>query len=132
MDVVDITILGSKKQIENKVAELGIAFDFSKVKIISPIKSEHYEDYVNTYYELRKKKNVTLGMAKDLMEDGSYFGTMMVYKGHADGMVSGAAHTTQHTILPALQFIKTKPIHLWFLRSFMCLEDRVSVLGIVQ
>jgi phosphate acetyltransferase len=60
MDVVDITILGSKKQIENKVAELGIAFDFSKVKIISPIKSEHYEDYVNTYYELRKKKNVTL------------------------------------------------------------------------
>jgi phosphate acetyltransferase len=48
-------------------------------------------------------------MAKDLMEDGSYFGTMMVYKGHADGMVSGAAHTTQHTILPALQFIKTKP-----------------------
>jgi phosphate acetyltransferase len=78
------------------------------VKIISPIKSEHYEDYVNTYYELRKKKNVTLGMAKDLMEDGSYFGTMMV-KGHADGMVSGAAHTTQHTILPALQFIKTKP-----------------------
>jgi phosphate acetyltransferase len=55
MDVVDITILGSKKQIENKVAELGIAFDFSS-KIISPIKSEHYEDYVNTYYELRKKK----------------------------------------------------------------------------
>jgi phosphate acetyltransferase len=54
-----------------------------------------------------RKKNVTLGMAKDLMEDGSYFGTM-VYKGHADGMVSGAAHTTQHTILPALQF-KTKP-----------------------
>jgi phosphate acetyltransferase len=44
------------------------------------------------------KKNVTLGMAKDLMEDGPYFGTMMVYKGHADGMVSGAAHTTQHTI----------------------------------
>jgi phosphate acetyltransferase len=66
-----------------------------------------------------RKKNVTLGMAKDLMEDGSYFGTMMVYKGHADGMVSGAAHTTQHTILPA-QFIKTNPIHLWFLRSFMC------------
>jgi phosphate acetyltransferase len=130
MDVVDITILGSKKQIENKVAELGIAFDFSKVKIISPIKSEYYEDYVNTYYELRKNKNVTLGMAKDLMEDGAYFGTMMVYKGHADGMVSGAAHTTQHTILPALQFIKTKP-HSSVVSSifFMCLEDRVSVFG---
>jgi phosphate acetyltransferase len=60
-------------------------------------------------------------MAKDL-EDGSYFGTMMVYKGHADGMVSGAAHTTQHTILPALQFIKQNPIHLWFLRSFYVLR----------
>jgi phosphate acetyltransferase len=130
MDVVDISIIGNKKQVENKVSELGIAFDFSKVKIINPIGSEHYEDYVNTYYELRKNKNVTIGMAKDLMEDVSYFGTMMVYKGHADGMVSGAAHTTQHTILPALQFIKTKPnssvVSSVF---FMCLEDRVSVFG---
>lgn len=130
MDVVDISIIGNKKQIETKVAELGIAFDFSKVKIINPIESEHYEDYVNTYYELRKAKNVTLGMAKDLMEDVSYFGTMMVYKGDADGMVSGAAHTTQHTILPALQFIKTKP-NTCIVSSifFMCLEDRVSVFG---
>ena len=130
MDVVDISIIGNKKQIENKVTELGIAFDFSKVKIINPIESDKYEDYVNTYYELRKAKNVTLGMAKDLMEDVSYFGTMMVYKGDADGMVSGAAHTTQHTILPALQFIKTKPnssvVSSIF---FMCLEDRVSVFG---
>ncbi|RKS14621.1 phosphate acetyltransferase [Flavobacterium sp. 120] len=130
MDVVDISIIGNKKQIENKVAELGLPFDFSKIKIINPIESEHYDDYVNTYYELRKAKNVTIGMAKDLMEDVSYFGTMMVYKGHADGMVSGAAHTTQHTILPALQFIKTKPnssvVSSIF---FMCLEDRVSVFG---
>jgi phosphate acetyltransferase len=60
-------------------------------------------------------------MAKDLMEDGSYFGTMMVYKGDADGrMVSGAAHTTQHTILPALQFIKTNQIHVSFLPYFLC------------
>jgi phosphate acetyltransferase len=130
MDVVDISIIGNKKQIEAKVAELGITFDFSKVKIINPIESVHYEDYVNTYYELRKKKNVTMAMAKDLMEDVSYFGTMMVYKGDADGMVSGAAHTTQHTILPALQFIKTKP-NTCIVSSifFMCLEDRVSVFG---
>jgi phosphate acetyltransferase len=130
MDVVDISIIGNKKQIESKVAELGLDFDFSKVPIINPIDSEHYDDYVNTYYELRKAKNVTLGMAKDLMEDVSYFGTMMVYKGHADGMVSGAAHTTQHTILPALQFIKTKP-NCSVVSSvfFMCLEDRVSVFG---
>lgn len=130
MDVVDISIIGDKKQIENKVAELGLTFDFSTVKIINPIESEFYEDYANTYYELRKAKNVSITMARDLMEDVSYFGTMMVYKGHADGMVSGAAHTTQHTILPALQFIKTKPnssvVSSVF---FMCLEDRVSVFG---
>ncbi|RTY88968.1 phosphate acetyltransferase [Flavobacterium sp. RSP49] len=130
MDVVDISIIGNKKEVENKVAELGLDFDFSKVKIINPIESDQYDDYVNTYFELRKAKNVTLGMAKDLMEDVSYFGTMMVYKGHADGMVSGAAHTTQHTILPALQFIKTKP-NCSVVSSifFMCLEDRVSVFG---
>ena len=130
MDVVDISVIGNRKQIESKVAELGIAYDFSKVNIIIPIESEYYDDYVNTYYELRKNKNVSMAMAKDLMEDVSYFGTMMVYKGHADGMVSGAAHTTQHTILPALQFIKTKPnssvVSSIF---FMCLEDRVSVFG---
>jgi len=130
MDVVDISIIGNKKQIENKVAELGLSFDFSKVHIINPIKSKCYDDYVNTYYELRKEKKMTLEIAKDLMEDGAYFGTMMVYKGHADGMVSGAAHTTQHTILPALQFIKTKPnssvVSSIF---FMCLEDRVSIFG---
>ncbi len=130
MDVVDISIIGNKKQIENKIITLGLNFDLSKVKIINPIESEHYDEYVSTYYELRKAKNVTIRMAKDLMEDVSYFGTMMVYKGHADGMVSGAAHTTQHTILPALQFIKTKPnssvVSSIF---FMCLEDRVSVFG---
>jgi len=130
MDVVDISIIGDKKQIESKVTELGILLDFSKVNIINPIESPNYEDYANTYYELRKAKNVSITMARDLMEDVSYFGTMMVYKGHADGMVSGAAHTTQHTILPALQFIKTKPnssvVSSVF---FMCLEDRVSVFG---
>ena len=130
MDVVDISIIGDKKQIESKITELGITFDFSKVDIINPKESKNYEDYANTYYELRKAKNVTITMARDLMEDVSYFGTMMVYKGHADGMVSGAAHTTQHTILPALQFIKTKPnssvVSSVF---FMCLEDRVSVFG---
>ncbi len=69
-------------------------------------------------------------MAEDKMEDVSYFGTMMVYKGHADGMVSGAAHTTQHTILPALQFVKTKPgVSVVSSIFFMCLDDRVSVFG---
>jgi phosphate acetyltransferase len=130
MDVVDITILGDKKQITNKAADLGLDLDLAKVNVVNPRKDYNYDDYVNTYYELRKEKKMTVEVAKDLMEDGSYFGTMMVYKGHADGMVSGAAHTTQHTILPALQFIKTKPnssvVSSVF---FMCLEDRVSVFG---
>ncbi|NRT11991.1 phosphate acetyltransferase [Flavobacterium sp. 14A] len=130
MDVVDISIIGNKKQIESKLIELAITLDFSKVDIINPTESSKYDDYAATYYELRKNKNVTIAMARDLMEDVSYFGTMMVYKGDADGMVSGAAHTTQHTILPALQFIKTKPnssvVSSVF---FMCLEDRVSVFG---
>jgi phosphate acetyltransferase len=130
MDVVEISILGDKKQIVSKAADLGLDMDFTKVHIINPRKDKNYDDYVNTYYELRKEKKITLEIAKDLMEDGSYFGTMMVYKGHADGMVSGAAHTTQHTILPALQFIKTKPnssvVSSIF---FMCLEDRVSIFG---
>lgn len=130
MDVVEITILGDQKQILSKAADLGLDFDLTKVQIINPRKDIHYDDYANTYYELRKAKKMTLEIAKDLMEDGSYFGTMMVYKGHADGMVSGAAHTTQHTILPALQFIKTKPnssvVSSIF---FMCMEDRVSIFG---
>jgi phosphate acetyltransferase len=71
-----------------------------------------------------------MDIAKDLMSDVSYFGTMMVYKGDADGMVSGAVHTTQHTIRPALQFIKTKPgVSVVSSVFFMCLEDRVSVFG---
>ena len=130
MDVVEISILGDKKQIVSKAADLGLDMDFTKIHIINPRKDKNYDDYVNTYYELRKEKKMTLEIARDLMEDGSYFGTMMVYKGHADGMVSGAAHTTQHTILPALQFIKTKPnssvVSSIF---FMCLEDRVSIFG---
>jgi phosphate acetyltransferase len=130
MDVVDISIIGKKKQIEDKISVLGINLNLSKVNIIDPRNSEHYDDYVNTYYELRKEKKMTLEIAKDLMEDGSYYGTMMVYKDHADGMVSGAAHTTQHTILPALQFIKTKPTSSVVSSIFfMCLEDRVSIFG---
>ena len=130
MDVVEISILGDKKQIVSKAADLGLDMDFTKVHIINPRKDKNYDDYVNTYYELRKEKKMTLEIARDLMEDGSYFGTMMVYKGHADGMVSGAAHTTQHTILPALQFIKTKPKSSVVSSIFyMCLEDRVSIFG---
>ncbi len=130
LDVVTITLLGDKKQIEDKIASLDINLDLNKINIVNPIESIHFESFVKTLYELRKHKNVNLAMANDLMEDVSYYGTMMVYKGEADGMVSGAAHTTQHTIRPALQFIKTKPeVSLVSSVFFMCLEDRVSVYG---
>ncbi len=130
VDAVKITLLGDRAQIEDKIAALDIALDLNLVNVINPIESEYFEAYSNTLYELRKHKNVNLAMAKDLMEDVSYFGTMMVHKGDADGMVSGAVHTTQHTIRPALQFIKTKPdTSIVSSVFFMCLEDRVSVFG---
>ena len=130
LDAVDITLLGDRKQIEDKIIALDLALDLNLITIINPIASIQFEEYAATLYELRKHKNVNLAMAKDLMEDVSYYGTMMVHKGHADGMVSGAVHTTQHTIRPALQFIKTKPeTSLVSSVFFMCLEDRVSVYG---
>ncbi|WP_431200758.1 phosphate acetyltransferase [Mucilaginibacter sp. P19] len=128
--LVNIILLGDPAEIAASVKRLGIDLDLNKVTVIPPASSPHYEDYVQTLYELRKSKNVTLEMARDLMTDVSYFGTMMVYKGHADGMVSGAVHTTQHTIRPALQFIKTKPgISTVSSVFFMCLADRISVFG---
>ncbi|WP_435264109.1 phosphate acetyltransferase [Tenacibaculum sp. nBUS_03] len=129
-DVVDLTILGKKVNVKASIKRLNIPFDFDKTPIINPIESEYFEDFSNTLYELRKHKGVSPAMAEDLMADVSYFGTMMVYKGLADGMVSGAAHTTQHTIKPALQFVKTKPgFSVVSSIFFMCLEDRVSVFG---
>ncbi len=129
-DIVDLTILGDKVKIESNILRLGLKMDMNKISVINPIKSDYYEDFTNTLYKLRKNKGVTIDIAADLMGDVSYFGTMMIYKGLADGMVSGAAHTTQHTIRPALQFIKTKP-NFSVVSSifFMCLEDRVSVFG---
>lgn len=79
---------------------------------------------------MRKAKGVTEEAARDTMADVSYFGTMMIYKGLADGMVSGAAHTTQHTILPSFQIIKTKPgVSTVSSVFFMCLPDRVAIFG---
>ncbi|WP_081212417.1 phosphate acetyltransferase [Salegentibacter sediminis] len=130
MDLVDITLLGDEEIIKKTVAKLGLNLDFDKVNIIDPVNSANFLDYAETFYELRKHKGVNMDMAKDRMSDVSYYGTMMIHKGHADGMVSGAAHTTQHTILPALQFIKTKPgVSVVSSVFFMCLEDRVSVFG---
>ena len=130
VDAVTLTLLGEIDQIKAKMLELDIEFNTENINIINPKTSSYFLDYATTLFELRKHKNVNLAMAKDLMEDVSYFGTMMVYKGHADGMVSGAVHTTQHTILPALQFIKTKPdVSIVSSVFFMCLPNRVTVFG---
>jgi phosphate acetyltransferase len=129
-DVVNITLLGKKETIEKSLIKSGILLPLDKVTIIDPVNSVYYADFVETFYELRKHKNVNHDIAKDLMSDVSYFGTMMVFKGLADGMVSGAIHTTQHTIRPALQIIKTKKgISVVSSVFFMCLEDRISVFG---
>ncbi len=129
-DVVKLTILGKPEEIKAALKRLNLHLDLENITIINPIESLLFPDYVNTFYELRKSKNVNMDMATDFMKDGSYFGTMMVYKGDADGMVSGAINTTQHTIRPALQFVKTKPgVSTVSSVFFMCLEDRVTVFG---
>ena len=128
--VVELTLIGEKEKIKERIEHYDISLDINDVNIVNPIESPHFKDYVNTFYELRKHKGVNLDMAKDAMTDVSYFGTMMIYKGHADGMVSGAVHTTAHTLRPALQFIKTKPgVNIVSSVFFMCLEDRVSIFG---
>ncbi|KAA3651447.1 MAG: phosphate acetyltransferase, partial [Proteobacteria bacterium] len=130
LDVVKITLLGNKDKIKEKLASFEIGLDLSQVNVINPSDSDYFDDYAETLSQLRKHKNVNLAIARDLMVGVSYFGTMMVYKGDADGMVSGAIHTTQHTIRPAFQFIKTKPdTKLVSSVFFMLLEDRVSVYG---
>ncbi|WP_445732320.1 phosphate acetyltransferase [Mariniflexile sp.] len=128
--VVDLTLIGEESKIKERIEKFDIPLDINDINIVYPPTSPHFDDYVNTYYELRKHKNVNLEMARDAMSDVSYYGTMMIYKGHADGMVSGAVNTTQHTLLPALQFIKTKPgVNIVSSIFFMCLEDRISVFG---
>ncbi|QIX62312.1 phosphate acetyltransferase [Hymenobacter sp. BT18] len=129
-DVVDLTILGNPADVAASAKRLGVQLPAGHVRVIDPVNSEYYADYVETFYQLRKDKGVNHDMARDLLRDVSYFGSMMVYKGHADGMVSGAVHTTQHTIRPALQFIKTKPgVSVVSSVFFMCLPDRVAVFG---
>ncbi|MCX7710772.1 MAG: phosphate acetyltransferase [Clostridia bacterium] len=103
--VANVVLVGD----EDKIKELAAGLDISKAKIVNPLKSEKYDDYVNTFYELRKAKGVTLEQAKEIMKDYVFWAVMMVKKGDADGMVSGAAHSTADTIRPALQIIKTAP-----------------------
>jgi len=126
--VADLTVLGDDTAVRSRAASLGLGL--GGLRTVDPSTSEWREDFAQTYYELRKHKGVGLPLARDSMVDVSYFGTMMVYKGLADGMVSGAAHTTAHTIRPAFELIRTAPgVKVVSSVFFMLLADRVLVYG---
>jgi phosphate acetyltransferase len=128
--IADLILLGDPQEIRAMVGRLGIDLDLSRVEIINPTTSPRLDAYADELYHLRRHRGMTRDLARDLMLDVSYYGTMMVHMGDADGMVSGAAHTTAHTIRPALQIIKTRPgISIVSSVFFMCLEDRVLVYG---
>jgi phosphate acetyltransferase len=126
--VVDITLLGNEEEIRQEAATLGISI--SDMNIIDPMADTRRNTFADAYYELRKHKGISRQMAFDAMADVSYFGTMMVHFGEADGMVSGSVHTTQHTIRPAFEIIKTMPgCSIVSSVFFMCLSDHVLVFG---
>ena len=126
--VVKITLLGNPQEIKNKIGSLGLHLD--AVQIIDPQSSDWRTDFAQTFYELRKHKGISEKMAGDTVTDPNYFGTLMVYKDLADGMVSGSIHTTAETILPALRIIGTQPGFSVVSSVFlMCLADRVLVYG---
>lgn len=126
--VADLTILGEEAEIRSRAAELGV--DISNALVVSPKTSDLAEKFADQYFELRKHKGMTPDRAREIMRNVSYFGTMLVYNDIVDGMVSGAAHTTAHTIRPAFEVIRTtsgvSTVSSIFL---MCLADRVLAYG---
>ncbi len=126
--VAELILLGDETKVRAQGSALGL--DLDEVTIVSPRQAELVEKFAAAYAAARAHKGMTLERAREVVTDISYFGTMMVHLGLADGMVSGAVNTTAHTIRPALEFVKTKPgvstVSSVFL---MCLADRVLVYG---
>ena len=104
---VSVTLVGDTEKIKACAKENNL--DISKAEIVDPITSDNYEEYSNAFYELRKHKGMTIEKSKELMLDPVFFGMMMVKQEKADGLVSGAAHSTADTLRPALQILKTAP-----------------------
>ena len=102
-----VVLVGNKVKVQSKADEFNI--DISGIEIVDPASSEKYEEYVQSFYELRKEKGMTIEKAKEFILDSVYYGMMMVKMGEADGLVSGAAHSTSDTLRPALQILKTAP-----------------------
>ncbi len=127
-EIVDITFLGNEQLIRKKILRIGLHLD--AINVVDPERSECFDDFVKTYFEMRQHKGMTMEKAYDVMCDVGTYGTMMVQKGQADGMVSGAVHSTSATIRPAFEIIKISPdTSIASSVFFMCLEDRVLVYG---
>ncbi len=128
-DIVNLILIGDDTEVRKRAQTLGVTLD-QNVSIVNPQTDPSFDDYVKTLVELRKHKALPEEVARDLMRDRTYFGTMMVYKGRAQGMVSGATTTTQATLRPAFEFVRTREgfqsVSSIF---FMCLPDRVLVYG---
>ncbi|MDF2823964.1 MAG: phosphate acetyltransferase, partial [Mycobacterium sp.] len=126
--VADLTILGDEAAVRARAAELGV--DLSAATVLDPRTSELCDQFAQQYAELRKKKGVTVEQAREIIHDVSYFGTMLVHNNLVDGMVSGARHTTAHTVRPAFEIIKTMPDVATVSSIFlMCLADEVLAYG---
>ena len=126
--IADLTLLGNVKEIEQKASMLGLSL--KGAALLDPADSKLRESYARTYYELRRHKGISEEMAFDIVADVAYFGTLMVHRGEADGLVSGAVHTTAHTLRPAFEIIGVKPgFSIASSVFFMCLPDKVLVFG---
>ncbi|MDH6112853.1 phosphate acetyltransferase [Kitasatospora sp. MAP12-15] len=135
-NICDLTLLGEEDTVRRKAASLGItlpqedALDRARVRIVDPATSPLRQRFAELYSELRAHKGMTVELALDVVTDVSYFGTLMVQEGIADGMVSGAVHSTAATIRPAFEVIKTSPgAAIVSSVFFMCLADKVLVYG---
>ena len=126
--IADITFVGDADYVAKRSGELGL--DLSAAQVVSVDDPAYRERYAEEFARLRAKKGVTLEQAREKVADVSYFGTMMVHMGDADGMVSGAAHTTAHTIVPSFQIIKTAPgVSVVSSIFLMAMKDRVWAFG---
>jgi phosphate acetyltransferase len=126
--IADLTILGDEADVRSRATGLGV--DISAARVISPFDEVLRNRFSQEYARLRAHKGLTLTQASDTVTDVSYFGTMMVHAALADGMVSGAAHTTAHTIRPAFEIIKTREgVSVVSSVFLMALADRVLVYG---
>ncbi|MTD15400.1 phosphate acetyltransferase [Nakamurella sp. YIM 132087] len=128
LGVAELTLLGDENSIRAKASAAGL--DIGAATILSPHEPELVEKFAVEYARIRERKGMTVERAREIVTDVSYFGTMMVHLGMADGMVSGAMHTTAHTIRPGFEIIRTAPGTAIVSSVFlMCLADRVLVYG---